>query len=113
MLEATSVPAARSYEHIQQSLQSLLEDYRHSDSSCAHELAGKLRIVVQQLEGQHEAPSSQRTAPCTEAALDSHNDLASLERSWVSSPPENAATGECCSILMTLFMLVAILFNLT
>lgn len=95
MLEAASAPAARSYEQIQQSLQILLEEYRHSDSSCAHELAGKLRTIAQQLEGQREAPSSQGAPPCTEAALDSHNALASLERSWASSPPENAATGEC------------------
>ncbi|CAL5221610.1 g3830 [Coccomyxa viridis] len=92
MLEAASAPAARSYEQIQQSLQILLEEYRHSDSSCAHELAGKLRTIAQQLEGQREAPSSQGAPPCTEAALDSHNALASLERSWASSPPENAAT---------------------
>ena len=93
MLEAPDTPAARSYEQIQQSLQSLVQEYHHLDSSCAQELAGKLRTIVHELEGQHEVPSSHGAAPSTEAALDSHDALARLENSWSSPVSRDAASG--------------------
>lgn len=90
MLEASNAPAAQSYQRSQQSLQSLLADYKHVNSSSARELAQKLRTLADELEFKADDASSHGAEPTNDT------EVASLERSWASSPSRGTASGKSC-----------------
>ena len=93
MLEAAGAPAAPSYEQIEQSLRSLVGEYEHLDSSCAQELARKLRAVAQQLEAGCEITSGHGAAPGTDATSNRSRFRESLERRWGAASSKGVASG--------------------